>query len=160
MTEVKIAKAKDSDRSKIHQLLMHGKVNPFMNYPLFSLEEFCENVWPDMLRKTLVWKEGDEILAFAVITKGYYRIRHIAYIEILVSNQDVEKKGIGKAFFHEVLAQLAKEGFTKVELGVEVDNLRAVSFYEKLGFFIEGTRKKLLNRDGEFIDNYYMAKWL
>ena len=33
----------------------------------------------------------------------------------------------------------------KAELTVELKNLRAISFYKKIGFEIEGVRKKLLN---------------
>lgn len=160
MPKAIITKAQESDYKKIHKLLMHEKVNPFMNYPLISQEEFHQNIWPELVHKTHVWKVDEEILAFAVITKGSYRIRHLAYIDILVANQEVERKGVGRAFLIELISELTEERFAKVELGVEVDNKRAVSFYEKLGFFIEGTRQKLLNRDGEFVDNYYMAKWL
>jgi len=157
---VEISKAQDNDCSKIHDLLIHEKINPFMNYPVISLEEFRENVWEDFLDKTLVWRRGEDILAFVVITKGYYRIKHIAYIEIIVTNQRISEKGMGTAFFTKIMEDLAAEGCTKVELGVEVDNERAISFYKKLGFFIEGTRRAMLNRDGKFIDNYYMAKML
>lgn len=34
----------------------------------------------------------------------------------------------------------------------------AVKLYQKCGFQIEGTREKSMKVDGEFIDEYYMAK--
>ncbi len=60
---------------------------------------------------------------------------------------------LSKDDFQEIISSLRAEGFTKIELGVEVDNKRAISFYEKFGFVIEGVRKNLLNREGEFVDN-------
>ena len=72
----------------------------------------------------------------------------------------MNRKGLGSIFFNKIINSLAEEGITKIELGAEIDNSRAISFYQKLGFEIEGTRKKLLNREGEFIDNYFMAKML
>ena len=95
-----------------------------------------------------------------VITRGTHRIKHIAYIEILAINQSLRSKGLGTIFFRKIITQLAKESIIKIELGVEVDNDRAINFYKKLGFEIEVVRKKLLNREGNFIDNYFMAKML
>jgi ribosomal protein S18 acetylase RimI-like enzyme len=39
-------------------------------------------------------------------------------------------------------------------LTVELKNSGAIYFYKKLGFEIEGARKKLFNGEGEFINNY------
>jgi RimJ/RimL family protein N-acetyltransferase len=38
--------------------------------------------------------------------------------------------------------------------------MRFVHLYEKYGFAIEGIRKKSMNVDGEYIDEFYMAKLL
>lgn len=97
------------------------------------------------------------MLGLVVISTGTHRIKHIAYLDKLAINQSLEqKKGLGTIFFQEIISSLHAEGFTKIELGAEVDNKRAVSF----GFVIEGVQKNLLNREGEFVDNYYMAKML
>ena len=46
----------------------------------------------------------------------------------------------------------------RVELDVYTDNLRAVHLYKKFGFEIEGVRRSLAFRDGEYVDAYHMAR--
>ncbi len=56
---------------------------------------------------------------------------------------------------------LTKDDFIKIELGVEFDNDRAISFCKKkFRFEVEGARKKLLSQEGEFIDDYFITKML
>jgi ribosomal protein S18 acetylase RimI-like enzyme len=157
--KIKIEKATTQDFDKVYNILMHPKVNPFMNYPVLEKPAF-EEIWAGILDRLHLWKEDGEILGLAVITKGTYRVNHIAYIDKLAINQSLARKGLGMIFFSEIIDQLTKENISKIELGVEVDNKRAINFYKKLGFEIEGVRKKLLNREGEFVDNYFMAKML
>ena len=157
--QIIIEKAQETDFDKVHEILMHKDVNPFMNYPILSKDDFKE-VWREIFSRLYLWKENTEILGIVVITKGTHRVKHIAYIDILATNQSLRRGGVGTAFFNKVIESLAAEGFIKIELSVEVDNDRAVTFYKKMGFVIEGVRKKSLNREGKFIDNYFMAKML
>lgn len=156
---IKIEKATKQDFDGVYEILMHENVNRFMNYPLLSKTEF-QPIWEEIFARLNLWKDGAKIIGLAVISKGTYRVKHIAYIDKLAINQNLNSKGLGTVFFSEIISQLASEGISKIELTVEVDNERAVAFYKKLGFEIEGVRKKLLNREGQFIDNYYMAKML
>ena len=159
MPDIIISKAAAQDFDQVYGILMHEAVNPYMNYPLLSKDEFQE-IWLDIFDHLHLWKNDDTIWGLAVITKGTHRIKHIAHIDKLAINQDLNQKGLGTIFFSKIISTLEQEGFNRIELGVEIDNKRAISFYKKLGFVIEGVRKKMLNREGEFIDNYYMAKLL
>ncbi len=155
----KIQKAIQADFDKVYDILMHKEVNPFMNYPILAKAEF-EQIWVEIFEKIYLWKEDENILGMIAITKGTHRVKHIAYIEKLAINQSIKRKGLGTIFFDEIINQLTQENITKIELNVETDNERAINFYKKLGFEIEGIRKKALNREGDFIDNYFMAKML
>ncbi|MCE3254847.1 MAG: putative N-acetyltransferase [Rickettsiaceae bacterium] len=157
--KIKITKAEEQDFDGVYEILMHEDVNPFMNYPIIEKSDF-QKIWSEFFSRLYVWKEEEEIFGIVAITKGTHRVKHIAYIEKLAINQSLNRKGLGTIFFSEVINSLAKEGITKIELNVETDNTRAISFYKKLGFEIEGTRKNALDREGEFIDNYSMAKIL
>jgi len=88
---------------------MHENVNMFMNCPVLEKVQFQE-IWLDIFSCLNLWKKDLEILGLAVITKGTYRIKHIAYIDKLAINQFLRSKGLGIIFF------------SKIELGVEVDN--------------------------------------
>jgi len=157
--KIKITKAEEKDFDRVYNILMHKDVNPFMDYPILEKSEF-KIIWAEIFSRLNLWKDGEEILGLVVITRGTYRIKHVAHVDKLAINQSLRSKGLGTIFFNEIINSLAKEGIKKIELVVEVDNARAISFYKKLGFEIEGTRKKLFNRDGEFIDSYFMAKML
>jgi RimJ/RimL family protein N-acetyltransferase len=71
-------------------------------------------------------------------------------------------EGIGQALL-EALIGWAKEhgGVEKICLSVHADNTRAMSLYEKLGFEIEGIRKReTCFGPGQYVDAVLMAKFL
>jgi len=43
-------------------------------------------------------------------------------------------------------------------LTVYVDNEPAIRLYQKFGFEVEGTRRKDVFRDGQYVDSYAMAR--
>ncbi|WP_407927862.1 GNAT family N-acetyltransferase [Gracilibacillus suaedae] len=48
----------------------------------------------------------------------------------------------------------------RMELTVAASNRSAVALYKKIGFEIEGTKRKALLVENEYLDEYYMAKLL
>ena len=50
------------------------------------------------------------------------------------------------------------KGITRFELDVSVNNPIAINLYKKLGFVIEGERQQSYLIDGEFDNDYIMAK--
>jgi putative acetyltransferase len=87
------------------------------------------------------------------------RLRHSAGIGIMI-HTDYQGKGIGTALFKKVI-DLADNWLmlVRLELGVFVKNERAVKLYQSLGFQIEGTRKYAAIRNGEYADEYMMARY-
>lgn len=87
------------------------------------------------------------------------RLRHSASIGIMV-HADYQGQGIGTELFKKVL-DLADNWLmlVRLELGVFVKNERAVKLYQSLGFQIEGTRKYAAIRNGEYADEYVMARY-
>lgn len=51
---------------------------------------------------------------------------------------DSHSEGVGSAFLSDMLAKLGSEGIKRVDLTVDVDNPKAISFYEGMGFRQEG----------------------
>lgn len=102
--------------------------------------------------------EDNKIIGYIRAERGKFnRNSHTAYIVIGIL-KDYSGKGIGTAFF-EYLDKWAKEiGIIRLELTVECHNKAARRLYEKSGFQIEGIRAKSMFVDGDFVDEYYMAK--
>ena len=86
------------------------------------------------------------------------RMRHGAELGILV-HTDYQNQGVGTALMKTVL-NLADNWLmlVRVELEVFADNERAIHLYEKFGFKKEGLLRMSVVRDGQYRDNYKMAR--
>ncbi len=87
-----------------------------------------------------------------------WRMRHVGSIGMAVRD-DRQGKGVGTALMEAAL-DLADNwlNLTRVELRVYVDNAPAIALYEKFGFEIEGTHRRMAFRNGEYVDGYSMAR--
>jgi putative acetyltransferase len=74
-------------------------------------------------------------------------------------HDDYTRRGIGEALLA-ALVDLGENwlGLTRLELEVYTDNAPAIALYEKMGFCIEGTRRRYALRDGELVDAHIMAR--
>ena len=86
------------------------------------------------------------------------RMRHVGSIGMAVRD-DWQGKGVGTTLMEAAL-DLADNwlNLTRVELRVYVDNAAAIALYEKFGFEVEGTHRRLAFRNGEYVDSYSMAR--
>ena len=99
-----------------------------------------------------------EIVGFLVAKRGTFRrIRHSAYIVIGI-RRSFQGQGIGTKLFDKLDEWARKYQVKRLELTVEVSNTPAINLYEKQGFSIEGIKRKTMLVDGEFVDEYMMAK--
>ena len=67
-------------------------------------------------------------------------------------------KGIGIALMRATLARAKEAGLTRVELTVREDNLRAKTLYEKVGFAVEGVKRKAALFDGKYYNLILMSR--
>ncbi|MDD6877479.1 MAG: GNAT family protein, partial [Clostridiaceae bacterium] len=86
-----------------------------------------------------------------------HRIAHSAYIVTGIL-KDYRGKGIGTEFFRRLNAWAEDKNITRLELTVICRNEAAKHLYTKSGFEIEGIRRKSVCVDGEYLEEYYMAK--
>jgi putative acetyltransferase len=86
------------------------------------------------------------------------RMRHVGSIGMAVRD-DWQGKGVGTTLMGAAL-DLADNwlNLTRIELRVYVNNSAAVALYERFGFEIEGTHRRLAFRNGEYVDAYSMAR--
>ena len=85
------------------------------------------------------------------------RRKHCMSIAIAML-QDYSSKGIGTELLKELIKRGEERGVTRFELDVSVKNKIAINLYKKMGFIIEGERKNSYLINGEFDDDYIMAK--
>ncbi len=67
-------------------------------------------------------------------------------------------RGVGAALITPAV-EWAKRGgvITRIELKVFARNATAIRLYERLGFVLEGTRRRAVFKDGRYEDNHVMA---
>lgn len=66
--------------------------------------------------------------------------------------------GVGSALLQAAFAWAADAGFSRVVLSAFPHNTRAIAFYERHGFTLEGCRPRQFCRDGRYIDELLMGR--
>lgn len=102
--------------------------------------------------------ENEIIGVVTVRSSSQYRISHIGTVFLAVK-KEYWGYGIGRILLEECI-EWAKtyQVIKRLELTVQIRNVRAVSLYQHLGFEIEGTQKRGARTDeGEWLDLYYMG---
>lgn len=108
----------------------------------------------------LVAEEEKSIIGFLSAQRGGpNRIKHVAYIVVGI-RKAFRGKGIGSELFKKLDLWARQNNITRLELTVMCTNNIAIQLYEKNGFVIEGIKKNSMFVDGEYVDEFYMAKLL
>ncbi|MGG7142951.1 GNAT family N-acetyltransferase [Clostridium nigeriense] len=102
--------------------------------------------------------DGNEIVGYITAQVGRVRReKHSAYIVVGI-REKYRNRGIGTEFFKRLNEWEKEKKIVRLELTVLCTNKIALNLYKKNGFEIEGIKRKSLYIDGEYIDEYYMAK--
>ena len=106
----------------------------------------------------LAAETDNKLIGYISAQKGRLnRIAHSAYIVVGIL-KDYRGKGIGTEFFKRLIAWAEEKKITRLELTVICENEAAKHLYLKSGFEIEGVKRKSVCVDGEYLDEYYMAR--
>lgn len=125
-----------------------------------TTEEEMKSRIEDTIKSSLllIVEDNGEIVGFLTASRGHVnRIRHSAYI-VTGLLKEYQGIGLGKELFRRLNEWATKNGLARLELTVMVHNDAAVNLYSKMGFKIEGLKEKSCFVNGEFVDEYYMAK--
>lgn len=107
-----------------------------------------------------VSEEDGKIIGYIWAKKGKVnRDSHTAYIVIGIL-KNYTGNGIGTTFFENLNEWAKAKDIIRLELTVECPNEAAIHLYKKCGFKIEGVREKSMFVNGNYVDEYYMAKIL
>jgi len=112
-------------------------------------------------RSNIFVAEKDERLVgyLQAIGRTARRIRHVVSINIAIL-QAYTGQGFGGRLFGATEEWARQTGIIRLDLSVMVNNIPAQKLYQKLGFVREGIKRGSMFVDGEYIDEYYMCKWL
>ena len=121
-------------------------------------EAFIAGLGPDDHNFVAVLDDGTVIGAAGLTVFSNPRMRHVGSVGRYV-HTDYQNQGVGTALM-KVLLELADNWLmlVRVELEVFADNARAIHLYEKFGFEKEALLRKSVVRDGQYWDNYKMAR--
>ena len=80
-------------------------------------------------------------------------INQTATLHIMIGEANEYNKGIGTYAVKEMIQHAFNNlNLRRIELEVLSENTRARHVYEKVGFLHEGTKKKAVYKNGEFVD--------
>ena len=86
--------------------------------------------------------------------------RHVTSLGISV-RRDWRNRGVGDALMKYAIDWARNTGTVRrIELSVFERNQGALHLYRKHGFVVEGHRRRSVFRNGKYIDDLIMAKWL
>lgn len=107
-------------------------------------------------RRLLAIDEGNPVGFLGVSGSPIPRIRHSALLVIGVLRSHWHR-GVGLALMTEAIRWAPTVGLSRLELFVMKSNTRAISLYERLGFRVEGHRRRAYIIDGVPVDDLLMA---
>ena len=110
----------------------------------------------------LLWVAEDEgqLVGYVAAERGgFRRNRHVAQLVIGVA-QSHAGQGLGARLFAAMEAWARQAGVRRLELTVMAHNRAGLGLYTKLGFLVEGLKRRSLCVDGAWVDEYYMGKLL
>lgn len=150
-----------ADFAAVHALYMHPDVVPYLGYDPMPASTF-RPVYDELLASGgfYVYPARQSLGGFYRELRLTGRCRHVVQLCTLAVHPAMHGRGVAQAMVTEALALLrADGGIRRVELTVEVDNPRAIAFYQRLGFVIEGTLAGYYRRAGadRDIDEHVMG---
>lgn len=156
-----IQKATLPDINFFYELYMYPAINQYLLYEPMAITAF-NPIFADLVQKDLIFiyfnEEGLPVGMFKLVPHTY-RSAHIVYLGGVAVHPQHVGKGYGFLMMKAIIDYARDRGFLRIELSVAVQNTKAISLYEKVGFEKEGTLKKYtyLKEKDIFIDEILMA---
>lgn len=155
--------ATSADLDAVHAIYMDKDAIPYLGVDPMSRADFM-TVMDGLVAggDFFVVEHAGRIQGFYRAARQGGRAHHVAYLGTFAVAREARGTGLARSILETVIARLHDEGVVRVELSVEADNSRAIRFYGKLGFELEGTLRSAYKRSGDahYTDELYMAKLL
>lgn len=151
----------NQDFEDIYEIYMDENNNPYLLYEISDKQTF-KPIFDTLLKRDAFYgyEIDNEIAGMCACDYGVARTSHVAGLGTLAFKTKFHGKGYAQSFIQEILEDLIKKGFKRIDLWVEADNPKAQKFYQKLGFQEEARIPKYYKRAGsdEYIDEIVMSK--
>ncbi|HEX2010682.1 MAG TPA: GNAT family N-acetyltransferase [Roseateles sp.] len=164
--EIQIRRTQISDAAAMARIMSHPEVLPGLLQMPFGNEE----QWKQKLTDNLAPARSQDLHLAAVLdgevvgnaglaaSGPSLRRRHAMHLGMAVV-PEAQGRGVGGALMAALLDYADNWGqVLRIELGVFVDNERAIRLYQRFGFEIEGRQRAYALRHGQFADCYAMAR--
>lgn len=155
-----IRRAGPEDAKAVYKLFFDENLNRSVTYEPMSSKEF-EPIYIDLIGRIEIYLyEDDEVLGLVGVKKFYGKMDHVMNIGPVLVDLEAVGAGIGGKMI-EFVSGLAKDvGVIRLQLTVNSENERAINFYKRLGFKVEGTLRSYLKVGGGLKDSFMMSKIL
>jgi ribosomal protein S18 acetylase RimI-like enzyme len=152
-----------ADLDAVYSIYMDKEVVPYLGFDPMPRDDFVQ-VLSDLIsgNSFYVVEVDGGVRGFYRAARHQGRARHAAYLGTFAVAPETRGTGLARAIIETALSRLNADGVTRVELTLEADNKRALNFYTKLGFELEGTLRSAYKRasDSHHLDELLMAKLL
>ncbi len=141
-----VRKITQKDRSEFLRLSEMFYASPAVmhNVPAAYHEKaFEELMRSDEYAEGYILETGGKIVGFGLTAKTYSREAggKVLWLEELFVLPEYRSCGLGKEFFEMAEAEARENGYARIRLEVEEENIRARSLYERLGYQSLGYRQ-------------------
>jgi RimJ/RimL family protein N-acetyltransferase len=152
-----------ADLDAVYSIYMDESVVPYLGFDPMSRADFVV-VMSDLVESKsfyVVVSDG-EVQGFYRVARNKGRSQHSAYLGTFAVAPKARATGLARSIIETAISRLHAEGVTRIELTLEEDNVRALKFYTKLGFELEGTMRSAYKRasDSHFLNELLMSKLL
>lgn len=102
--------------------------------------------------EALIAKDGDRYAGYALFFPFFasFRGQHGYYLDDLYIDPAFRGTGLGEALLREIARLGAERGFERIDLQVRDGNIKAISFYEKLGAVLDSEERHFKFTDAAF----------
>ncbi|MEI7578882.1 MAG: N-acetyltransferase [bacterium] len=107
------------------------------------------------------WDQSRMIGSLTISWSDKFKTKHSAEIVGVGVEKEFQGRGIAAALFEEALKFIkAKPQFSKVNLGVNAENLPAISLYKKFGFQESGRKRQDIKIGERYYDTLEMEMFI
>ncbi|PYB68933.1 GNAT family N-acetyltransferase [Thermoplasma sp. Kam2015] len=160
--EYVIRKAEPSDAAGIincMQSVMDEKVYLVGEYYMLTERAEQERI-KSLDDLTLVAVLDRKVVGVLTVQRGIYRKnKHTGSLGIAIMAGH-RHKGLGTKMIRQAIEWCEDQGIKKLNLEVFSTNINAINAYKKIGFEVEGYRKKQFIIEGQFVDDVLMTYYV